>query len=293
MLVVHRPPAQARLVDDVHLDSTSSIPASSCSVTTAGAARTGPTSDAAPKLRPFFGFYGGKWRDAIKHYPVPTHDTLVEPFAGSAGYSLRYPDKKVVLCEIDPVIAGVWEYLIRVSPSEILAIPDIPVGGGVADLKLCQEAAWLVGFWMNRGASRPRQRPSKWMREKIRPGSFWGDRVRNTISSQVEHIRHWKIYNISYANCPVTKNATWFVDPPYQTAGKYYSFNSDMLDFQHLGGWCKARSGQVIVCENDGADWLPFRELADVKTTRAGKRSKEVIWTNTICPEPQETVDVP
>ena len=35
-------------------------------------------------LRPFFGYYGGKWRDAVKHYPEPAFETIIEPFAGSA-----------------------------------------------------------------------------------------------------------------------------------------------------------------------------------------------------------------
>ena len=74
--------------------------------------------------------------------------------------------------------------------------------------------------------------------------------------------------------------ATWFVDPPYQGAGKHYRFGSEHIDFLALAGWCKSRPGQVIVCENKGAGWLPFRELADVKTTRADRRSREVIWLN-------------
>lgn len=229
-------------------------------------------------MRPFFGFYGGKWRTALKHYPAPVHDVLVEPFAGSAGYAVRYPHKKVVLCDADPVIAGVWDYLIRVTPSEILSIPDVPTGGSVDDLKLCQEAAWLVGFWMNRGASRPRKRPSKWMREGLRPGSFWGDRVRNTIASQVDHIRHWKVYNLPYTDCPVQGTASWFVDPPYKKAGKHYVYGSKDIDFAHLGEWCRAREGQVIVCENEGAAWLPFEHVANIKTTRKGLRSAEVAW---------------
>ena len=71
-------------------------------------------------LRPFFGYYGGKWRDAAKHYPPPKYQLIVEPFAGSAGYALRYHEHEVVLCERDPVIAAVWEYLISVEPEEIL-----------------------------------------------------------------------------------------------------------------------------------------------------------------------------
>ena len=69
-------------------------------------------------LRPFFCYYGGKWRAAPK-YPAPEHDTIVEPFAGAAGYATRYPDRKVVLVERDPVIAGLWRYLTKVSPAEI------------------------------------------------------------------------------------------------------------------------------------------------------------------------------
>ena len=109
-----------------------------------------------PQVRPFFGFYGGKWRDALKHYPEPAHRTVVEPFAGSAGYSLRHADRQVVLCELDPILAAVWTYLIRVKPSEIRSIPDIPLDGSVDDLNVCEEARWLVGFWLNRGIASPR-----------------------------------------------------------------------------------------------------------------------------------------
>lgn len=234
------------------------------------------------QLRPFFGYYGGKWRDALKHYPAPQHDIIIEPFAGSAGYSLRYFDRKVILCEIDPVLAGIWRYLIRATPSEILSIPDVELDESVDDLKVCPEARWLVGLWLNRGAASPRKRPSKWMREGIRPGSFWGARVRQTIAGQVEAIRHWQVLNCSYTECPVQKGAaTWFVDPPYAAAGKHYRFGSEQIDYDALATWCRSRRGQVIVCENEGASWLPFQQLADVKTTRAERRSKEVVWLST------------
>jgi len=229
-------------------------------------------------LRPFFGFYGGKWRDALKHYPPPAHGVIVEPFAGSAGYSVRYPNRKVILGEKDPVISGVWDYLIHASAQDILAIPDLAPGQTVADLPICQEARWLVGFWLNRGASRPRTGPSAWMRDGIRPGSFWGERVRQTIAGQVDRIRHWQVFNCSYEELPFSGEATWFVDPPYQKQGQHYHHGAENLDFTALGTWCQARRGQVIVCENDGADWLLFSPLADVKTTRARSRSVEVVW---------------
>jgi hypothetical protein len=232
--------------------------------------------------RPFFGFYGGKWRDAIKNYPAPEHATLVEPFAGSAGYSLRYPGLRVVLCELDPIIASVWQFLVQASEQEIMRIPDVPLDGSVDDLPVCQEARWLVGFWLNRAASSPRRSPSSWMREQIRPGSFWGERVRRTIAAQLGLIRHWRVMNCSYEECPVTSRATWFVDPPYQLAGSHYRFGSSGIDYAQLADWCRSRPGQVIVCENAGADWLPFQEVADVKTTRPGRRSREVVWLNSV-----------
>ena len=235
-------------------------------------------------LRPFIPYYGGKWRDALKHYPRPEFKTIVEPFAGSAGYSLRYPELQIILCELDPVVASVWKYLTKAKPAEIRNIPDIASDGSVDELKVCQEAKWLVGFWLNRAAAGPRKTPSKWMRDRIRPGSFWGKRVRETIASQVEVIRHWKVYNCSYAECPSFRTATWFIDPPYQRAGKYYRFGSSLIDYVGLAAWCRSRSGQVIVCENEGATWLPFRGLADVKTTRANRRSKEVYWLNSFEP---------
>lgn len=230
-------------------------------------------------LRPFFGFYGGKWRDAVRNYPPPKCDIILEPFAGSAGYSLRYADRKVVLCERDPQIAAVWRYLLRAKPDEIRAIPDVPEGATVDELLICQEAKWLVGLWLNRAAARPRRSPSKWMRIGIRPGSFWGERVRTTIAGQVDAIRHWRIIEDDYKACEEHGGAaTWFIDPPYQSAGRHYHYSSTEINFVELADWCRSRPGQVIVCENEGADWLPFERLDSVKTTRAGRRSKEVVW---------------
>lgn len=228
-------------------------------------------------LRPFFSYYGGKWRVAKKHYPEPQHDMIVEPFAGSAGYALRYPDRQVILVERDPVVAAVWRYLKTVSEHEFLSLPLS--FSSVDELSVCQEAKWLIGFWLNRGVSRPRKSPSRWMREGLRPGSFWGEEVRNRLAFQLHAIRHWMIIEGDYTRAPHVE-ATWFVDPPYQLAGKHYHHGSKDLDFEKLGQWCQAQRGQVLVCENEGADWLPFQPLADIRTARRSRRSREVLWQN-------------
>ena len=74
------------------------------------------------RLRPFFSYYGSKWRLAPK-YSKPKFDTIIEPFAGSASYSLLYPKRKVKLIDLDDNICILWEYLINVKEKEIRALP--------------------------------------------------------------------------------------------------------------------------------------------------------------------------
>ena len=231
-------------------------------------------------LRPFFTYYGGKWQAAPK-YPPPLSDTIVEPFAGSAGYSLRWPDRKVVLVERDPYVAGTWRYLLAVSEAEILALPDLETGQSTDDLDVPQEARWLIGWWLNKGTASPRKSPGQWMRSGIRPDSMWGAAVRERIAPQLHAIRHWTLIEGDYTEAPDVP-ATWFVDPPYIDKGKHYRRGSGTIDFDVLGAWCRTRRGQVMVCENVGADWLPFQPFIDIKASEAkhgGKVSKEAIWT--------------
>lgn len=65
-------------------------------------------------LKPLWPFYGSKWRDA-KRYGKPCGDLVIEPFAGSAGYSTFWAPKRVMLFDVDPYVVGVWRYLLSVS----------------------------------------------------------------------------------------------------------------------------------------------------------------------------------
>lgn len=230
-------------------------------------------------------YFGSKWRAAKKHYPAPEHNTIIEPFAGGAGYALNYHEKDVILCEIDPIVFGVWDYLIKSRPEEILELPLLEPTQSVDDLNIHQEARWLIGFWVNSAVPYPRKTPSKWMRDMMasdRPYSgYWGRRQRERIAWQSGQIKHWQAKNCSYADLQHAGEATWYVDPPYQEMGKHYRFGSSQMDYESLAEWCKSREGQVIVCENEGATWLPFGPLASLATARHGRRSEEVIWTNT------------
>lgn len=103
------------------------------------------------------------------------------------------------------------------------------------------------------------------------------------IASQVDKIRHWKLIEGNYSDAPNIE-ATWFIDPPYIKAGTSYRASSRKINFENLAVWCRERHGQTIVCEQDGAEWLPFRPFLKAKSNESvngGKISSESIWTNT------------
>lgn len=231
-------------------------------------------------LKPFFTYFGGKWR-AAPHYPLPRHDSIIEPFAGAAGYALRYPSHRVTLIDRNEKVAAIWSYLVRVSAGEILALPlTFDSVDDLADVP--QEARWLIGFWLNKGTVAPCKTPSRWMRAGTHVTSFWGEAIRARIALQVGAIRHWRIVHGSYESAPDAV-ATWFVDPPYEKAGHHYSHALRGEDYVRLADWCRSRQGQVLVCEAAGATWLPFQPFRSIKansSSRGGKQSHEVIWTH-------------
>jgi hypothetical protein len=223
-------------------------------------------------LRPFFSYFGGKWTLAPR-YPTPEHDVIVEPFAGSAGYATRYPDRDVVLIERAPHIAALWRWLIGVSVDEVMALPsDISDLSDLSDLS--DQARTLIMFWCARGRTRTPTTISSWMTSGKWPASFWGVYARDRIAAQVQAIRHWKVIEGDYTDAPDVR-ATWFVDPPYEGDRHYCARVSD---YTALASWCRARTGLVIACEQQGAEWLPFRAFRTAKSIARGAY-KEVIWT--------------
>lgn len=225
-------------------------------------------------------FYGAKGK-LVKYYPTPIYDKIIEPFAGSAKYSLAYWEKDVTISDIDPIIISVWKYLKSANPAWILSLPDVPNATVLKEIdgynQLLPQEKWLIGFCSNGGSAQPknvsgRHNFNSWNRDKLK------------IAKDLHKIKHWNILEGSYGDLS-NDFATWFIDPPYKEAGKWYKFGSSKIDYDDLGRWCERRFGQVIVCENEGANWLPFRHLKEIpfshfKTDKDKKRkSVEVIWT--------------
>lgn len=233
-----------------------------------------------------FMYFGTKVRLA-GFYPRPRYKTVVEPFAGAAGYSAQYPNRNVVLYEKDTVTFAVMDYLIKATPKDILDLPLVPPGKSVDDFRLTDAQKWLIGYWIKVTAV-PGKKLTSWGKEKFlrNTGGYWDARCRSILATTVTKIKHWKVYNASYETIDVDAigPATWFVDPPYQVMGKHYKKKASSIDFPSLGRWCRSLPGQVIVCENTGADWLPFRFLCNQRGCGHDKhgspvKSSEVIWT--------------
>ncbi len=234
-------------------------------------------------MKAFFSYFGSKYSFAGKLYHAPRYKTIVEPFAGAAAYAAQYYDRDVVLCDKNPVIVGVWDFLIKSTGKEILSLPVLPVGSSVDEAALCQEARWFLGFWINPGSSMPKKTVSGW--------TSWNKETRGRVALQVSKIKHWKIYECSYERAPVNASATWFIDPPYQVDGKHYKCGAKDIDFNHLGSWCRTRPGQSIVCENQGADWLPFERLRSTGSIRGEGKSLEVVWYGGVAPSKEPNLD--
>jgi hypothetical protein len=208
-------------------------------------------------LQPFFCMYGGKHRLAARLGP-PQRTHVVEPFAGSAGYSCFWQPPQITLVEKDPLIAGIWHYLTHATSREVLALPIVD---DVSELppSVPQEARALIGFWFNHGINRPGTRRSRWARTPRHRASFWSESIRLRLAVQVEAIRHWRVIEGDYT-IATNRDAHWHVDPPYQIGGRGYALHD--IDYGQLALWCRTRKGFVQVCENTGADWLPFEEYA-------------------------------
>jgi D12 class N6 adenine-specific DNA methyltransferase len=201
-----------------------------------------------------FSYYGSKSKLA-KYYSEPSHDTIIEPFAGSAAYSLygeRWK-KQVFLYDIDEIIVGLWHYLIKVHETEIINLPNVEYRQSIDEFTLTQEQKWLMGFCINRGSSHPKKKVQKfqsWNRKKIQ------------IAENLYKIRHWKMELKSYLEIE-NKKATWFIDPPYQEGGKYYT--KSKIDYSLYKNWLLGREGQIIGCDLTTANYLDFKPLRQFK----------------------------
>jgi len=219
-------------------------------------------------------YYGSKTNIAHQ-YPKPQFNTIIEPFAGAAKYSLEHFENDVTLVDKDETVIKLWQWLQRCSVKDITSLPRMKTGELTSDYCFdCEEQKILMGFLIGYGLTYPANKASPSLSE--RPGRL--EHSIKIISQQLHKIRHWNIYAGSYDQID-NKRATWFVDPPYQVGGHSYRESNRNIDFKHLADWCTSREGQAIVCENNRADWLPFIPMVQAHGAK-GRKQFECIWSN-------------
>lgn len=225
-----------------------------------------------------FNYFGRKARIAGL-YPRPDHDTIIEPFAGSAAYALHSDHwlRRVILIEKHPDIAELWRWLIspEVTYHTILELPDMPKGAELEELGFGPKGSptRTLASLASPSADFRKSIVSGWM-AKGWPG------LRARIAGNVAKVKHWELIEGDYSQAPELE-ATWFIDPPYQKIEHGYESDRTDINFTDLAQWCLSRPGQIIVCEEAGADWLPFRPLT-AKRTLNDTDTLEVVYTNTI-----------
>lgn len=202
-----------------------------------------------------FSYLGSKSK-IVHLYPAPLFDTIIEPFAGSARYSLRYFDRDIELYDKSEYVVKVWQYLIAASKQDVLGLPIIKDGETVNDYNLTDPEKWLIGFCLTRAKSIPRVRGY---------GRNSWEKDRQRIADNVHKVSHWKVFQQNYVDIP-NKLATWFIDPPYQFAQKTTSekYLHWYINYGNLCTFVNKCFGQVIVCEGEYSDWLPFNYLTSM-----------------------------
>jgi site-specific DNA-adenine methylase len=221
-----------------------------------------------------FSYYGSKSK-IVNLYPPPKHDRIIEPFAGSARYSLKYWQKDVLLVDKYDVVVTIWQWLQKCSTNDIMKLPKLTKGLDIRTLNLSEEERLFLGMVIAGGSLQPRFTVSPF-------GDYehGNQNLYKNVAQNLHKIKHWTVQLGTYDEIP-NFEATWFIDPPYQCGGEYYRFSSKELDFEHLGRWCMNRSGHVIVCENTKANWLPFKPMQKIQGV-GNTNTVEAIWSNQI-----------
>lgn len=235
------------------------------------------------KIGPLFKWFGSKWQSA-KRYPLPKHDTIVEPFAGGAGYSLNHCDRNIVIWEDDVNLAKLWKWIIWDSTD--LAVREIPIGlpvkTDIRTLGLSPGQELLLKHWQRTNNVGDCWTISPW---GDKPGQ-WTENTRARVADQIGAVRHWRFEDpYRYIDLP----CTWFIDGPYLFN---YRYRADLPDFNFdaLSSLEQTihRESQVIVCEAKCKEtgtipgYLPFVESHSSVTSRRktsqSHHSSEVVF---------------
>ncbi|WP_228060438.1 MULTISPECIES: hypothetical protein [unclassified Coleofasciculus] len=137
-------------------------------------------------------YYYGRKKQIAKYYPSPNFDTLIEPFAGSAAYSLYGENwkKEVILIERDERVSEIWQWLIEeATPSKISSLPDLEIGEKSSEFLHIIHAATKMAF--------------HYKTIKVTPvlARNW-EISKRYMAQNLFKVKHWRIINADYLLAP-------------------------------------------------------------------------------------------
>jgi site-specific DNA-adenine methylase len=221
-----------------------------------------------------FSYFGSKSK-TINYYSPPIAGYIIEPFCGSARYACKYGlDCDVWINDKYDVIYKIWKWIRGATRKDLLSLPELKRGDDLRDFKqLSDSERLLLGFSVNRGVQQPKNIMTDWAAGN--DGEIAG--LKNRLIHYVGGgISHWKITNRDWSDVITNRLATYFIDPPYQHRRTDYVVSSRSNLYKKLRKYCKTRRGQVIVCEGDNADWLPFENMKIIMGSR--HKQQENVW---------------
>lgn len=222
---------------------------------------------------PLFKWFGSKW-SAAAHYPAPKFSRIYEPFAGSAGYALRHWDHEVWIYDSHPLVAELWQWLIReATAEEILSIPiNLQPYSDIRELGLTRGQQLLLKHWQRTDNSGQNLWTiSAWCNS---PGQ-WTESTRARVACEVVCVKHWR-----FGVPEFQPETTYLIDPPYQYNHRYglpkYNHDELVLSLSLLPS-----PAQIIACEatcpktGRVPNYLPFQPFRKQITSRRRRGLKQ------------------
>src|SRR5687767_6085085 len=127
-------------------------------------------------------YYGNKSK-IVHLYPPPKHQVIIEPFAGTARYSLYNTNWKrdVILYDKFKKIIDVWKFLQQASEKDILGLPKIKQRENLDDFEQLSEVEkMLIGWCIQGGIAAPAKTASSF--------NAWG-RLQEKIAKNLHKIK--------------------------------------------------------------------------------------------------------
>lgn len=191
-------------------------------------------------------FYFGRKARAARTYPAPEYPIVIEPFAGSMGYTLHHRPPQAIGVEKDPLTHALWHRIVNMTADEIANYPTPVVGERTED-------RWVIEASVSSASALSSYRTvTKFMVIKFEEQRAMALRCLDYAQSSI-------LYSLGdYRQAPDIE-ATWLIDPPYQGIKEGYRHGSNSIDYEELAEWCMTRKGDVIACEGPEGSWLPFK----------------------------------